>query len=129
MKKCSYCGAEYPDDAVMCAVDHTPFEPVIERSQRDSRRRYEFVFAVCFGVGATLLTWLLLMVPSSFLRNVVGHSIAAPIFLAVQTGNIFDARWSRIAKGIWMLIFAQWSIIGLGLSWLIHRLRIRHKPA
>jgi hypothetical protein len=25
MKKCSYCGAEYPDDAVMCTVDHTPF--------------------------------------------------------------------------------------------------------
>jgi hypothetical protein len=24
MKKCSYCGAEYPDDAVMCAIDHTP---------------------------------------------------------------------------------------------------------
>ena len=26
MKKCSYCGAEYPDDAVMCAIDQTPFE-------------------------------------------------------------------------------------------------------
>jgi hypothetical protein len=26
MKKCSYCGAEYSDDAVMCAIDHTPFE-------------------------------------------------------------------------------------------------------
>lgn len=25
MKTCSYCGAEYPDDAVMCATDHTPF--------------------------------------------------------------------------------------------------------
>jgi hypothetical protein len=23
---CSYCGAEYPDDATMCAIDHTPFE-------------------------------------------------------------------------------------------------------
>jgi hypothetical protein len=25
MKKCSYCGAEYPNDAVMCAIDQTPF--------------------------------------------------------------------------------------------------------
>ncbi len=25
MKKCSYCGAEYPDDAAMCAIDQTPF--------------------------------------------------------------------------------------------------------
>jgi len=24
MKKCSYCGAEYPDDAVVCATDQTP---------------------------------------------------------------------------------------------------------
>jgi hypothetical protein len=24
MKKCSYCGAEYPDEANICAVDHTP---------------------------------------------------------------------------------------------------------
>ena len=24
MKKCSYCGAEYPDDAFGCAIDHTP---------------------------------------------------------------------------------------------------------
>jgi hypothetical protein len=25
MKKCSYCGAEYPDDAVACVIDQTPF--------------------------------------------------------------------------------------------------------
>jgi hypothetical protein len=26
MKKCSYCGAEYPDDLVVCPVDQTPFD-------------------------------------------------------------------------------------------------------
>jgi hypothetical protein len=34
MKKCSYCGAEYPDDTVVCAVDHTPLDcppPLPER--------------------------------------------------------------------------------------------------
>jgi hypothetical protein len=29
MKRCSYCGVEYPDDAVMCATDHTPLDPAI----------------------------------------------------------------------------------------------------
>ena len=27
MKRCSYCGVEYPDDAVMCLTDHTPLDP------------------------------------------------------------------------------------------------------
>jgi len=28
MKKCTYCGKEYPDEAEICAVDHEPFERV-----------------------------------------------------------------------------------------------------
>lgn len=26
MKKCPYCGTEYPDDTAVCAIDQTPFE-------------------------------------------------------------------------------------------------------
>ena len=36
MKTCSYCGAEYPDDAVMCSVDHTPFERPAEPDSEPS---------------------------------------------------------------------------------------------
>jgi hypothetical protein len=32
MKKCSYCGAEYPDDAAVCPVDQTPFASPTEVS-------------------------------------------------------------------------------------------------
>jgi hypothetical protein len=27
MKKCAYCGKEYPDDATICAIDQTPLTP------------------------------------------------------------------------------------------------------
>jgi len=33
MKTCSYCGAEYPDDAVICTIDHTPFERPVESEE------------------------------------------------------------------------------------------------
>jgi hypothetical protein len=26
MKRCRYCGAEYPDDAIVCTIDQTPFD-------------------------------------------------------------------------------------------------------
>jgi hypothetical protein len=51
MKKCSYCGAEYPDDAVICPLDQTPFENVKagsmgqKHSQRIGSAGYWLIFA------------------------------------------------------------------------------------
>ena len=45
MKKCSYCGAEHPDDAVMCAIDHTPFELPSKPPPPPEPKRPEYDFA------------------------------------------------------------------------------------
>ena len=45
MKTCSYCGAEYPDDAVECSIDHTPFERPDEPLPPPGQKPPEYVFA------------------------------------------------------------------------------------
>ena len=33
MKSCSYCGAQYPDDTTMCAIDQTPLEQPVTHQE------------------------------------------------------------------------------------------------
>ncbi len=49
MKRCSYCGAEYPDDAVACAIDQTPFGDVPAHTPSDAPPSEPFEFPA-FGV-------------------------------------------------------------------------------
>ena len=44
MKRCSYCGREYPDDATVCAVDETPLTPPIE-----SRKKLNGIWRGAYG--------------------------------------------------------------------------------
>lgn len=58
MKKCSYCGAEYPDDAVMCAIDHTPFAAEAQGEFSEGLRwppKSAFGLAFTGGLGALLI--------------------------------------------------------------------------
>jgi hypothetical protein len=36
MKRCSYCGAEYPDEIVECPVDQTPLNKTKSESESNS---------------------------------------------------------------------------------------------
>jgi hypothetical protein len=46
MKKCPYCGAEYPEDALACSVDQTPFDqPDNALQQQSPPKEPEYTFA------------------------------------------------------------------------------------
>jgi len=42
MKKCRYCGAEYPDDATVCAVDQTHLQPAAASAPEGKAAKFHF---------------------------------------------------------------------------------------
>jgi hypothetical protein len=44
MKTCSFCGTEYPDDATMCASDHTPLDQPVETPAPEPQPGPEYEF-------------------------------------------------------------------------------------
>lgn len=108
MKNCSYCGAEYPDDAKMCAIDHTPFEqpaapptPKAEKPEYRFRpisaedREKDFVTLVTCTtlpaadviVGRLETAGIKASVPDETLMNVMGGGLAAFGFVRVQISS------------------------------------------
>jgi hypothetical protein len=55
MKKCPYCGAEYPDEATVCAIDQTPFE---EEEPHTSESFRQFLQS---SVGLAIITGLAIL--------------------------------------------------------------------
>jgi hypothetical protein len=105
MKKCSYCGAEYPDDAVMCPVDHTPLErpaepPPPEPKKPEYRfpsisaedREKDFVTLVTCPtlpaadiiLGRLQAAGIEVSIPDESMMNVMGGGLAAFGFVRVQ---------------------------------------------
>jgi hypothetical protein len=62
MKRCSYCGAEYPDEAAVCATDGTPFEEPEAPSKPGTRgvERLWIPYLVLCSIGAGIsILWYL----------------------------------------------------------------------
>jgi hypothetical protein len=58
MKTCPYCGKEYPDDAVVCAIDQTPLtparSPLPNKTQDEEHLRLLSIFHYVVGGFACL---------------------------------------------------------------------------
>jgi hypothetical protein len=101
MRKCSYCGAEYPDDAVVCAVDQTPL--VIEpRGKIDDAARSPFGLAITGGLASLLICTAIYFTIGRIMRDIVrmrGGDLGVPASYDV-TDFIHPAiTWSLFGIG------------------------------
>jgi len=136
MKKCSYCGAEYPDETVVCPIDQTPFEkdyePVVENESKTPPVRREIPASLTvasylfFTAGVLILTF-----------NALIYYLGAPIQLNILLGifTIFISRGLRRCSRGWRicaLVVIWWGFIGF--AWTSYKLLSRyfqavaHKP-
>jgi hypothetical protein len=90
--------------------------------------RFHFTFAICFGGFVTNVVWLLISpaspvreylrhtydLPSAGFLNFVSGVQIIPTFLAMMIGGEVH-RGSGAAY--WFFAFAQWFVIGFGLSY------------
>lgn len=126
MKKCTYCGKEYPDDAEVCGVDQARLEscdPAQRHKQPgvilDSRRARP---ASIFGpmsiatplIGGVLLLMLWRLVDARIGAAIMQHQIAHPgVGFSMDTGELY------LAMSIRVLIPAP--IIGIGFGVLARK--------
>jgi hypothetical protein len=54
MKKCPYCGAEYPDDAIVCTIDQTPFEEEAPRASENFRKFLQSSVGLAITTGLAI---------------------------------------------------------------------------
>jgi hypothetical protein len=127
MKKCSYCGAEYPDDAVMCAVDQTPLDskPLSLEKRHSGIGVASFVISIAVGCFMMALLCVAAILAAQRIpggRTYPGQSVVglAVIFLAavdvVAIGLGIAAVCQREKNrlfGILGLVFSSLTIVGV----------------
>jgi hypothetical protein len=134
MKKCSYCGAEYPDNATACVIDQTSLEKTSLESFALRFPTFAFFSEYKIPVSLIILSYLF-FIPSSMCF--VGMVIAVGLFLLPgnsQNGWAISAFIICVAVGIFFLrlsrglrrcsrgwrtcalIFIWWGFIGLAFD-------------
>jgi hypothetical protein len=117
MRRCAYCGKEYPDDVVACAVDQTllladnpmetkPPTPTRQFFRWGPARAILLLCAALLGLAALLNVWLA--------RRYADYSFAPSI----------GENRSRMIQGMWIGAFEDIAIAALcGIAWQLMKKR------
>lgn len=129
MKKCPYCGAEYPDDATVCAIDQTPFEeketPRMSEASRIAITTGLATFfintGIYYAVGRINLNIFKLLHPDYVVPPYVHEIInmSTPVKWLLTVGFVvftFIVCWMRCRKNRQAIVVA---IIALALTTLL----------
>lgn len=129
MKRCSYCGKTYPDDATKCVIDETPLEDAVPQKTRIVRGFYlavPRVRKIPISLLAVSYLFLLPAVPSIFVALFMGwivYKAGFPesggtsflIFFGLTCASIFF--WYFLSRGL-RYCSRGWRICALIVIWL-----------
>jgi hypothetical protein len=118
MKKCSYCGTEYPDDVIACPVDHTPLgeQPASRSDGHQVPVSLSFVSFFFLFAGVMSALWLICGIITLVRLGTSGTSLTFPI--------LFHFLWHPFIVGFWIFFglrrFSRgWRICALVVLWWI----------
>jgi hypothetical protein len=117
MRKCSYCGAEYPDDSVVCPVDQTKLagEPIAASNIKRKIPTGLSIVSYCFfASGICYLGWLTVY---------LCHGRFLPLHLIIGVLNLFVSRGLRRCSPHWRIC----ALVLLGLGFIETCFRIAHQ--
>jgi hypothetical protein len=130
MKRCSYCGTEYPDDATECAIDKTPFVEVQSEPFHFKRPTFAIFSEHQIPVSLAIVSYLFFL-PAGIFFGLVAFTIFMLIVAESLAGGIPGSGiilllcLAGIAVGIFYLCLSRglrrcsrgWRTCALVLTW------------
>jgi hypothetical protein len=117
MKKCSYCGAEYPDDSVVCPIDQTALAagPIAATAIKRKIPVSLSVVSYCFFVsGVCYLSWLAVY---------LYHGRFLPLHLVIGVLILLVSGGLRRCLPRWRIC----ALVLLGVAFIESCFRIAHR--
>jgi hypothetical protein len=135
MKRCTYCGREYPDDAIECSIDQQPLEVVFSLSTESILSESQSNKEWALQIFVPSITWLVVNFLIVGLFNVAASFLFGLLtaLLAAIDCSKMQPRGSRVLgiafKPVVVFAVVAFFLWGFGFIWyVVMRYRVKTAP-